>query len=194
LDRSKFGANLNPFEINLIRFENRIGRTVLPTPSVSAAPTASPCCPVPHQPTDNRDPVASRPTCQPRRLASHRPRRSPLSRDNVPLVRAAVGPLLRRCHPAALLHTVLGPLSLSRSTSTRRPPLRPPPHRFPLKRSCRPKKFSHPTRRSSRPSTPERRAFVPIAQASSSPVFRHRSPSSVPDSVHASPPSAPPLW
>jgi hypothetical protein len=32
---------LNPFEINLIRFENRIGRTVLPTPPVSAAPTAS---------------------------------------------------------------------------------------------------------------------------------------------------------
>jgi hypothetical protein len=37
----KFGANLNPFEINLIRFENRIGRTVLPTPPVSAASTAS---------------------------------------------------------------------------------------------------------------------------------------------------------
>jgi hypothetical protein len=58
LDRSKFGANLNPFEISLIRVENRIGRTVLPTPPVSAASTASPChtqplmigapsCPVP---------------------------------------------------------------------------------------------------------------------------------------------------
>jgi hypothetical protein len=33
---------LNLFEINLIRFENQIGRTVLPTPPVSAAPIASP--------------------------------------------------------------------------------------------------------------------------------------------------------
>jgi hypothetical protein len=39
----KVWADLNPFEINLIRFENRIGRTVLPTPPVSAAPTGSPC-------------------------------------------------------------------------------------------------------------------------------------------------------
>jgi hypothetical protein len=43
---------------------------------------------------------------------------------------------------------------------------------------------------SSRPSTPEHRTLVPIAQASS-PVSRHRSPSSTPDSVRASPPSAP---
>jgi hypothetical protein len=56
LDRSKFGANLNPFEINLIRFENRIGRSVLPTPPVSAARTASPRCPVPHPDADDPAP------------------------------------------------------------------------------------------------------------------------------------------
>jgi hypothetical protein len=38
---------------------------------------------------------------------------------------------------------------------------------------------------------PEHYTFIPIIQASSSPVFRHRSPSSAPDSVRASPPSAP---
>jgi hypothetical protein len=38
-----------------------------PTPPVSAAPTASPRCPAPHPDTDDRVPVAPRPTCQPRR-------------------------------------------------------------------------------------------------------------------------------
>jgi hypothetical protein len=62
--RSKFEANLNPFEINLIQFENRIGRTA--GPPVSAVPTASPRCLTPHQAADDWAPVASRPTCQPR--------------------------------------------------------------------------------------------------------------------------------
>jgi hypothetical protein len=56
LDLSKFGANLNPFEMNLIQFENRIGRTVLPTPPVRSVPTASPHCPTPH-------PATRRPRC-----------------------------------------------------------------------------------------------------------------------------------
>jgi hypothetical protein len=54
--RLKFGANLNPFEINLIRFENRIGRTVPSTPPVSATPTALPHCLVPHPTDDDRAP------------------------------------------------------------------------------------------------------------------------------------------
>jgi hypothetical protein len=70
---SKFGANLNPFE-------NRIGRTVLRTPPVSAVSTASSRCLTPHLAADNRAPVASQTTCQPRRPASRRPRRPPLSR------------------------------------------------------------------------------------------------------------------
>jgi hypothetical protein len=101
---------LNLFEINLIRFENRIGRPVLPTPPVSTVLTASPHCPVPHPTTNDRTPVASRPTCQPRRLASCRPRRSPLP---------------RQCHAIALLHTVPGPPSLSLSLSLSPAP---PPH------------------------------------------------------------------
>jgi hypothetical protein len=74
-DRSKFGANLNPFKINLIRFENRIGRTVLPTLPVSAASTASP---------RRTQPLTIRPHRTPAHLsaastASRRPRRPPLS-------------------------------------------------------------------------------------------------------------------
>jgi hypothetical protein len=60
LDQLNFGANLNPFEINLIRFENQIGRIVLPTPPVSAAPTASLRR---TQPLTTGPPVAPRPTC-----------------------------------------------------------------------------------------------------------------------------------
>jgi hypothetical protein len=86
---------LNPFEIKLIRFENRIGRTVLPAPPVSAAPTASPRCLALHPAADDRAPVTSRPTCQPPRPASRRPRRPPLSRGNTPPARTAVGPLPR---------------------------------------------------------------------------------------------------
>jgi hypothetical protein len=41
VDQSKFGANLNPFEIKLIRFENRIGCTVVSAPLFSTAPTRS---------------------------------------------------------------------------------------------------------------------------------------------------------
>jgi hypothetical protein len=46
-------------------------------------------------------------------------------------------------------------------------------------------------RRSPRPSTPKRRTPVPLAQASTSPIFHHRSPSSAPNSVRASPSYAP---
>jgi hypothetical protein len=127
--------------MNLIRFENRIGRTVLPTPPVSVEPTASPCCPAPHPAADDRAPVASRPTCQPHRPASRRPRRSPLSRGNAPPARAAAGPLRHRRHAAALLHTAPGP-PLSPSLSPTPPPrgVHPsaPPRRFSLKRSRRP--------------------------------------------------------
>jgi hypothetical protein len=93
LDQSKFGANLNPFEINLIGFENRIGRNVLPTPPVSAAPTTSPHYPALDPATDDRAPIASRPTCQPRRPASCRPRRPPLTRGNAPPHAASRPPL-----------------------------------------------------------------------------------------------------
>jgi hypothetical protein len=137
LDQSKFGANLNPFEINLIRFKNRIGRIVLPTPSVSVAPTASPHCPAPHPVADDRAPVASRPTCQPRRPASRRPRRSPRSRGNTPPTRAAAGPLPCQHHAATLLHATPGPpLSPAPPPSGDQPSA--PSRQFPLKWSRRP--------------------------------------------------------
>jgi hypothetical protein len=84
LDRSKFGANLNTFEINLIRLENRIGRTVLPTLPVNATLTASPRCPVPPLAAEDRAPIASRPYLSaaaptPRRRAAPRCARPPLS-------------------------------------------------------------------------------------------------------------------
>jgi hypothetical protein len=131
---------LNPFEIKLIRFENRIGRTVLPTPPVSAAPTASPCCLTLHPPTDDRAPVSSWPTYQPRRPASRRLRRPSLSRMQRRRPRA---PRLGRCRPMPRRGTVPAAprptlsLSLSHSASTRRPPLHPPPRCSPLKQSHR---------------------------------------------------------
>jgi hypothetical protein len=148
LNRSKFGTNLNPFEINLIRFENRIGRTVLPTPPVSAAPTASPCR---TQPLTTGPPIASRPTCQPRR-----PRRAdPAALHCRAAMRRPRAPRPGRCHTDATLPCCSTPrrtgpphlsLSLSHSASTRVHPSGPPPRRFPLKRSRRPlaENFSHP--------------------------------------------------
>jgi hypothetical protein len=121
LDWSKFGANLNPFEINLIRFENRIRHTVLPTPPVSAAPTASLRCPAMHPDADDRAPVAPRSTCQPRRPTSRRPRRSPLSRGNAP-PRCSTP---RQATPLSL--------SLSRSASMQHSPLRAPSPPLPVK-------------------------------------------------------------
>jgi hypothetical protein len=79
LDQSNFGANLNPFEINLIQFENQIGRTVLQTPPVSAAPSASPRCPAPHPATDDRPPIASRSTCHATPSRCSTTRQAPLS-------------------------------------------------------------------------------------------------------------------
>jgi hypothetical protein len=131
--------------------------------------------------------------CRPHLSAPRRTRVAPNPAfSTVVRQRAAAGSLPRRRHAAVLLHVALAP-PLSRSTSMRRPPLRAPSPPLPVKTEPPPADrifFSHPTRRSSRPSTPERRTFVPIAQVSSSPVFRHRSPSSTPDSVRASPPSA----
>jgi hypothetical protein len=117
--RSKFGANLNPFEINLIRFENRIGRTVLPAPPVSAALTASPRCLAPHPAAEDRAPVASRPTCQAPRSTSPRlrPRASRPGRCHPTLSHGAVptaprapslplspAPPPRGAHPSDPLH------------------------------------------------------------------------------------------
>jgi hypothetical protein len=112
----------------MIRLENRIGRTVLPAPPVTAALTASPRCLVPHPATDDWAPVASRPNCQPPRHASRRPRSLPLSGGNAPTP----------CRHAAP-HHAMPPLSLSlsRSASMRRPPICPPPCRSPLKQSRR---------------------------------------------------------
>jgi hypothetical protein len=182
LDQSKFGANLNPFEINLIRFENRIGRTMLPTPPVSAAPTASlrRTQPLTIGPPSRPDPPVSRvnrvaPTppssIVTRQRADDMPPHCSTQRPGPPL-----SPSLSFALPPCGVH-----------------PLGPPPRRFPLKRSRRPpaEVFSHPAHHLSRPSTPERRAFIPIAQASSSPVFCHWSPSFAPDSIRASPPFAP---
>jgi hypothetical protein len=180
LDRSKFGANFNPFEINLIRFENRIGHTVLPTPTCQRHADR---LTTPHPATDDWAPVASRPTCQ-----SRRPRRA----DPVVL---QCGAATRRRHAAALLHvTPRAPLSLPFCLHAASTPLTPLPA-LPLKTEppAADRSFSSPARRLSRPSTSARRGFVLIAQASTSPVFRHRSPSSASDSVRPSPLSAP-LW
>jgi hypothetical protein len=196
--RSKFGANLNLFEIKWIRFKNRIRCTVLPALPASAAPTVSPRYLTPHPAADDRAPVASRPTSQPCRPASRRPRHIPLSRGNAPPTRAAAGPLPRRCQVVALLHaTPRGPLSRSLSPS-------PPP------------RGAHPSAPPPSPPLPFKtepplagRIFLPrasfvssvhaqashtrpaTAQASASPAFHHRSPSSAPDSARASPLSAP---
>jgi hypothetical protein len=182
---------LNPFEINLIRFENRIGRTVLPTPPVSAASTASPRRTQlltigppsrPGPPVSRVDRVA--PTPPSSTVARQRAARARRGRA------AAASMTRRRTAP----RRAQGPLSLSSALPPHgvHPPC-PPPRRFPLKRSRRvpTEDFSHPARLLSRPSTPEHRTFVPIDQASSSPVFRHQSPSSAPDSIRASPSSAP---
>jgi hypothetical protein len=120
LDQSKFGANLNPFEINLIRFESRIGRTMLPTPPISAAPTAS---------LRRTQPLMIGPLRAPAHLsaalaASRRPSRPPLSGGSAPMTcrrtapRSAQGPLslphsLLLClHAASTLWAPSPPLSI----------------------------------------------------------------------------------
>jgi hypothetical protein len=74
LDRSKFGANLNPFEIKLIRFENRIGRHCAAgpachcraasrsprTPSLPTGPRARPVPPVSHSRSRRAPPATIR--------------------------------------------------------------------------------------------------------------------------------------
>jgi hypothetical protein len=159
---------LNPFEISLIRFENRIGRTVLPTPPVSAAPTASPCR---TQPLTIGPP--SRPSLPVRRVdrITLTPPSSTVARQRAARVRcgrAAAAPTT--CRHAALRRAQAPPPSLPlclHVAST----LRAPSSLLPLKPSHRPI-FSSPARRLSRPSTPECRTRVPIAQASTSSAFR----------------------
>jgi hypothetical protein len=121
---SKFGVKSNPFEINLIRFENRIGRIVLLDPPVSAALTASPRCLA-------SPPVMSQPTCQPRR---------PCHADPAALHCRAVTRLPRaprpgRCHTDATpphcstLHTGPPSLPLSLPLFLHAVPTPPPPPR-----------------------------------------------------------------
>jgi hypothetical protein len=174
--RSKFGANLNLFEIKWIRFKNRIRCTVLPALPASAAPTVSPRYLTPHPAADDRAPVASRPTSQPRRPASRRPRHIPLLRGNARAPRAPLSPSLPlppRLHAAPTPPPPSPPLPFK---------IEPPPAgRIFLPRasfvSCVHARVSH-----TRP---------PTAQASTSSAFHHGSPSSAPDSARASPLSAP---
>jgi hypothetical protein len=153
---SKIGANLNPFEINLIRFQNRIGRTVLPTPPVSAAPTASLC---------RTQPLTIGPPSRPSPPVSHVDRVAPtpplstVARQRAARARrgraaAAAVPTPRRCAaPHRARAPSLSPATPPRGVHPSGPPL---PRRFPLKWSRHPpaKNFSHPAHRSSRPSTP----------------------------------------
>jgi hypothetical protein len=123
---------LNPFEIKLIRFENRIGCTVPPAPPVTAASNASPCCLTPHLAANDRAPPS-----HPGPPVSHAvPRRADPAalhcRATTRRGRAAAAST-PRCRAAPC--RAQGPLSLSlsRSTSTRRPPLRPPSPPLPFK-------------------------------------------------------------
>jgi hypothetical protein len=157
---------------------------VLPNPPVSAAPTASLRCPMPQSAVDDWGPVARRPTCQPRRPASRRPRRSKLSRGNAPPASAAVGPQRHRRHATPLRYSTPRQVPLS-------PVLPPhgahpsgaPPRRFPLKRSRRrpnflplPTIFPSLLRRrataTSLTSTSSRRTALPLTRALSSPTLR----------------------
>jgi hypothetical protein len=128
---------LNPFEINLIRFgnrTNRIGRTVLPTPPISAAPTASPRR---TQPLTTRPPSCPGPPVRHVDLVAPTPPSSTVARQH-----AAAGPLPHRQHFTTLIHATPRAPSLTlspfRSASTRRPPLRAPSLPLPLKLSHRP--------------------------------------------------------
>jgi hypothetical protein len=182
---------------------------VLLTIPVSATPTASPRCPAPHPAADDWAPVAPRPTCQPRRPASRRPCRSKLSRGNAPPAHATVGPLRRRCHAVVLLHTVPGPplsLSLSRSASTRCPPLRPPSPSLPLKTKPPPAEFSPPAHDFSFSALTLCHSHLPRLHlgpqdrpaAHRSPLFPDAPPSSRRATTRVSPSSTPParrhLW
>jgi hypothetical protein len=121
--RSNFGANLNPFEIKLILFENRIRRTVLPAPPISTAPTASPRCltsrpgpPVSYVVPCRADPAALHCRAATRQTCAPRP-----------------GRCRTDATPPCCSTSCPGPPSLSRSASTRRPPLRAPSPPLPFK-------------------------------------------------------------
>jgi hypothetical protein len=133
--RLNFGANLNPFKIKLIRFENRIGRMCC-WPHLSASR-----CLAPHPSTDDRGPVTSRPTCQPRRPRRPDPVALHCRARNAAAARAAAGPLPHAAVPRRYPRCAQSPplfLPLSCSASTWCPPLRaPPPRRSPLKWSRR---------------------------------------------------------
>jgi hypothetical protein len=135
----KVWADLNPFEINLIRFENRIERTVLPTPPVSAAPTASPC---------RTQPLTIGPPSRPGPPISHVARVAPTPSSyavaqqratHARRGRAAVAPTTRRCTAPRRAQGPLSlPLSLPLCLHVASTPPSPPPRCFPLKRSHRP--------------------------------------------------------
>jgi hypothetical protein len=135
--QSKFGANLNPFKIKLIRFENRIGRTVLPAPPVSAALTTSPRCLVPHPAADDRAPchipahLSVTPSCVAPTPPPYTVARQHAARTRSG--RAAVTSMPR--HHATPHHAQASPLplSLSRSASMQRRPLRAPSPPIPFK-------------------------------------------------------------
>jgi type VI secretion system secreted protein VgrG len=137
--QSKFGANLNPFEIKLIRFENRIGSTMLPAPPVSAAPTASPRCLAPHPAIDDRGP---------RRILAHlsvtssdvvpTPPPSTVARQRAARTRhgwATATPTPRR---RAAPHLARAPSLSPAPPPHGAHPSGPPPGRSPLKQSRRP--------------------------------------------------------
>jgi hypothetical protein len=114
--QSKFGANLNPFKIKLIRFENRIGRTVLPAPPVSAAPTASPRCLAPHPAADNQAPhhVLAHLSVTPSRVAPTPPPTT-VARQHAARARsgrATIASMLCHCATPHHAQASLSPLSL----------------------------------------------------------------------------------
>jgi hypothetical protein len=165
---------------------------VLPTPPVSAAPTAS---------SRRTQPLMIGPPSRPGPPVSHVARVAPTSPSSVVARQRAARARRGRAAATPTTHRRTAPrrarapsLSLSLSLclhAASTPP--PPPRRLPLKRSRRPpaEDLSHPARHLSRPSTPEQCTFVPIAQASTSSVFRHWSHSSAPDFVRAPPLSFP---
>jgi hypothetical protein len=171
LDRSKFGANLNPFEIHLIRFESESGGTVLPGPRVNAAPCRA--CPAPSRcppgPAVARSrlsathvracqPLTSAPAAQ----AAFHHARAPLSPPLCPTRRPTPQhPSAGSRHPPPPLKRVLSPTVARKNFLPRRafrpaptprlqspptpPPLAagPPPRTLPPRRSHPPPKRHH---------------------------------------------------
>jgi hypothetical protein len=165
LDRSKFGANLNPFEINLIRFKTESGGTVLPTPLVSAAPFRSPTfTPAPSH--CHRAPASSRPTCQPPGPRHSRRRLPCLQRA----CRARATCAARRCRSGT------EPLCPCHAGSWRRTPTPPSPlQSCPTRHRADPPLFPSPL-------CARARSKAPAAVSLSSPLLHPRLSTSPPPS------------